>query len=189
MNDYTLLSSTYGEKIDGVIGYSFLSKYIFNINFDSGIIKIYRPGKFRYDEGGKVFHPDFTRLASQKVTVKDGRKVTADFYFDSGAGLNLLMSDEFEKDSSVLFHRRKPVVTEAQGLGGKKPMRLTVIKQVKVGPFRFRNVPVYLYNDESNILSYPRNAGLLGNDMIRRFNVTLNYNMKEIHLKPNSHFF
>ncbi|MEJ7611525.1 MAG: aspartyl protease family protein [Ferruginibacter sp.] len=188
VNDYSLLTSTFGEKIDGIIGYGLLSRYIFHINFDSAEIKIYRPGNFKYQAGGKILKPMFGRLPAQRATVRDRRKAVADFYLDTGAGLCLLMSESFIKDSSILFTRRKPVMTQAEGLGGKKPMRLTVVKQVKLGPYSFKNVPVYLYNDETNILSYPYTAGLLGNDLMRRFNMTLNYPKKEVHIIPNGHY-
>ena len=85
------------------------------------------------------------------------------------------------------FHR-KPVVTQAEGMGGRLQMRLTVIKEVKIGPYRFRNVPTYLYQDEYNVTSYPYVGGLVGNDLIRRFNLVLNYPGHEIHLSPNSHY-
>ena len=48
VNDYSLLSSVYGEKIDGIVGYSFLSRYIFDVNVDSATIKIYSNGNFKY---------------------------------------------------------------------------------------------------------------------------------------------
>jgi hypothetical protein len=35
INNYDILTQVYGEKIDGIIGYSVLSRYIFNINYDS----------------------------------------------------------------------------------------------------------------------------------------------------------
>ena len=35
INDYEILSSVYGEKIDGVIGYSLFSRYIIKIDYDS----------------------------------------------------------------------------------------------------------------------------------------------------------
>ena len=189
INDYSLLSASYGEKIDGVVGYGFLSRYVVNINFDSATIKIYRPGNYKYEDGGKIFRPQFRRLAAQAVMVRDARRNTPNFYMDTGAGLSLLMSETFVKDSGILRPGRKPVVTQAEGLGGKKPMRLTVVKQVKFGPYSFRNVPVHLYNDEANIFSYPYTMGLLGNDLLRRFNITLNYPKKEIHLIPNTHYF
>ena len=67
-------------------------------------------------------------------------------------------------------------------------MQLTVIKEVKIGPYKFRNVPVYVFEDTYNITSYPFLGGLIGNDILRRFNVTLNYGMRHMHLIPNSHF-
>jgi len=75
-----------------------------------------------------------------------------------------------------------------QGLGGKREMLLTIIKKVQIGPYRFRKVPTNILNDEYNAISYPFIAGLIGNDILRRFNLIINYPNKEIHLLPNSHF-
>lgn len=188
VNDYSLLSTIYGEKIDGIIGYSFLSRYILNINFDSGYIKIYTPGRFDYQNGGTILRPLFSRLAAQPVFVKDNIKTISNFYLDTGAGLCLLMTDKFIKDKNMILPRRKPVLTQAEGLGGKKNMLLTVVKTIRLGPYNFRNVPTYLYNDESNITSYPYTGGLIGNDLLRRFNIILNYPRKEIHITPNSYY-
>lgn len=67
-------------------------------------------------------------------------------------------------------------------------MRLTVIKEVRIGPYKFQSVPTYLYKDDYNVTSYPFTGGLLGNDLLRRFNIVYNYPSREIHLSPNSHF-
>jgi predicted metalloprotease with PDZ domain len=67
-------------------------------------------------------------------------------------------------------------------------MYLTIIKEVKIGPYRFRKVPTNILDDEYNATSYPFVGGLLGNDILRRFNITLNYPQKEIFLLPNRHF-
>ena len=98
------------------------------------------------------------------------------------------MSEKFAKDSAVLLSRRKPVITQAQGMGGKLQMRLTVIKEVKIGPYRFRQIPTYLYEDVYNVTSFPFTGGLIGNDLLRRFNMIINYPKREIHLLPNNHF-
>lgn len=67
-------------------------------------------------------------------------------------------------------------------------MQLMVMKELKLGPYRFRNVPTFVFEDENNVTSYPYMGGILGNDILRRFNVILNYPNSEIHLLPNSHF-
>jgi hypothetical protein len=77
---------------------------------------------------------------------------------------------------------------KAEGLGGKKSMNLTVIKEVRIGPYKFKKVPTYIFNDEYNVTNYPSLGGLIGNDILRRFNVILNYPQQEIFLKPNNRY-
>ncbi len=188
VNDYDVLSSVYGEKVDGIIGYGLFSRYIVKINFETNMIEVFSPGKFDYPSDGTMLHPVFTALPIQWMHIKDRKRTDFNFYFDTGAGLCFLMSEQYARDSNILLSRRKPVVTQAEGMGGRLQMRLTVIKEVKIGPYRFRNVPTYLYQDEYNVTSYPYVGGLVGNDLIRRFNLVLNYPGHEIHLSPNSHY-
>lgn len=188
INDYDILTSVYGEKIDGIIGYSFFSRYIVKLNYDSLFVEVYEPGKIIYPRGGTLLHPLFTALPIQPLTIKDSREVQANFYIDTGAGLCFLMSKQFQDDSMVLKKRRRPISIQVQGLGGKKEMLLTIIKQVQIGPYKFRKVPTNILDDEFNATSYPFLGGLIGNDILRRFNVILNYPRREIHLIPNKHF-
>ncbi len=188
VNDYDVLTSVYGEKIDGIIGYSFFRRYIVKINFDSTFIEVYSPGEMAYPKSSTTLHPVFTTLPIQNVQIKDRRKMDFNFYFDTGAGLCFLMSDQFADDSGIVMPKRKPLLTQAEGMGGKLQMRLTVLKMVQVGRYKFRNVPTYLYKDEYNVTSYPNVGGLLGIDLLRRFNMIINYPRREINLFPNGHF-
>ncbi|MDQ6608292.1 MAG: aspartyl protease family protein, partial [Bacteroidota bacterium] len=120
--------------------------------------------------------------------VKDEVTIDGRFLIDMGAGLNLLLSTDFIKDSALLRKNRKLYTKEAEGLGGKIDMYLTSIKEVKLGPYKFKNVPVNIFEDVNNVTSYPHLGGLIGNDLLRRFNVIINYGGKDFYLKPNSHF-
>ena len=188
INDYDILSSVYGQKIDGVIGYSLFSRYIMKIDYDSLVIGVYQPGRIKYPLNGFLLHPLFTALPIQPLTIRDAKTVSANFYFDTGAGLCFLMSKQFEDDSTVLKSHRKPVSIQVQGFGGKKQMLLTIMKEVKIGPYKFRRVPTNILDDEFNATSYPFIGGLVGSDILRRFNMIINYPKREIHLLPNSHY-
>jgi Trypsin-like serine proteases, typically periplasmic, contain C-terminal PDZ domain len=188
INDYEILSSVYGEKIDGIIGYSFFSRYIVKVDFDSLRVEVFEPGTIRYPPNGYLLHPLFTALPILPLRIKDDKSCIANFYLDSGAGLCFLLSKAFITDTPFLMKKRKFVSIQAEGLGGKKRMELTLIKEVKIGPYRFRKVPTNILNDEYNATSYPYVGGLLGNDILRRFNIVYNYPKKEIHLLPNRHY-
>jgi hypothetical protein len=189
VNDYEILTSVYGIRIDGIIGYSFFSRYIININYDLLQINVFSKGEYKYPAGGFMLFPMFTGLPMQTLQFTDSRKFVQRFYLDTGAGLNFLLSENYLNDSAVLKKKRKPpVVTQAEGVGGKMSMRLTTIKELKVGPYRFRRVPTFLFKDEYNVINYPFVGGLLGNDILRRFNITFNYAKQQVHIVPNLHF-
>jgi hypothetical protein len=188
INDYDLLTSVYGVKIDGIIGFSFLRRFIVRLDYDTHIIEIYRPGLYKYPRGGYLLKPNFSTLPLQLASIHDEKQVTGRFIFDTGAGLSFLLSRDFVDDSTLFKKNRKFFPTQAEGLGGKRQMEVGVVKEVKLGPYKFRKVPVHVFDDNYNVTSYPMLGGLIGNDILRRFNVILNYPEQSIHLKPNTHF-
>ncbi|MFN5055484.1 MAG: aspartyl protease family protein [Bacteroidota bacterium] len=189
VNDYEILTNVYGIKIDGIIGYSFFVRYIVHINYDNTIITVHTTGEYKYPRGGYMLNPIFTAIPIQQTQFKDSRELMQRFYFDTGAGLNFLISESYARDSAVLHRKRRPpVITQAEGLGGKMVMRYTVVKWVKVGPYKFRKVPTHVFEDPYNVTNYPLLGGLLGNDLLRRFNTTFNYVKQELHIVPNSQF-
>ncbi len=188
INDYELLTTVYGERIDGIIGYSIISRYILKIDYDSMKLSFFSKGTMRYPKGGYLLKPTISQLVSQPMRVKDEKAIYSRFLFDIGAGLCLLLSREFVDDSAFFSKKRKRYIKEAEGLGGKIDMELTVMKEARVGPYKFRNVPVFIFDDEYNVSSYPYMGGIVGNDLLRRFNVILNYGKGDIHITPNTHY-
>lgn len=188
VNDYQTLTSVYGEKIDGIIGYSFLSRYILKINYDSAYIDVCTRGSIKYPKGGYLFRPFINTLPIQAATIRDSRTVQTRFLYDIGAGLCVLFSKDFIEDSAFLKKKRKTFAKQAEGLGGKIDMHITVLKEFRLGPYKFKKIPVNIFDDEFNVTSYPSMGGLIGNDLLRRFNCIINYAKREFHLKPNTHF-
>jgi hypothetical protein len=188
INDYDILSSVYGEKIDGIIGYSFISRYIIKIDYDSLHISVYTKGRIKYPRGGYLMKPILVNIPVASAMVRDVEEVNGRFYFDTGAGMCLLLSSDFVEDSVILRSKSKWYYSQAEGLGGKTPMKQGILRQFKFGPYKFRNIPTYIFDDEYNITSYPYLGGLIGNDLLRRFNLIINYGARDIHLTPNSHF-
>ena len=189
INDYEILSSVYGEHIDGIIGYSFFMRYIVKINYDSSKIYVYSKGSIKYPKGGYLLRPLLVSIPIQSGRIRDqDQDVFGRFYFDTGAGLCLLLSSDFVSDSLKFGPRKKMLHTQAEGLGGKAQMKITTIREFRLGPYRFRKVPAYIFDDDYNVTSYPYLGGLIGNDLLRRFNIIINYEKRDIHLLPNTHY-
>jgi hypothetical protein len=188
VNDYSILTAVYGERIDGIIGYSLLSRYIVKLNYDSLKMEIWSQGTMRYPRGGYLVKPYISTLPVHTARVKDEGAYTTRFLHDIGAGVCLMVSQDFADDSSLIRKKRKLYPKEGEGIGGTIVMNMTVVKELKIGPYRFRNVPTYIFEDNFNVTSYPYLGGLIGNDILRRFNTIFNYQKRDIYLIPNTHY-
>jgi hypothetical protein len=188
INNYDLLTSVYGVKIDGIIGFSFLRRFIVKIDYDHQLIEVLTPGYIKYPRGGYLMHPNFSSLPYHNALIEENNSINGRFILDTGAGLCMLLSQDFVEDSSFVSKKTKLYPTQTEGIGGKKIMNLTVMREMHLGPYKFKKVPTYIFTDDYNVTSYPYLGGLIGNDLLRRFNVILNYPDQAIYIKPNNHF-
>lgn len=187
INDYELLTSANGVKIDGIIGFSLLRRYIVYIDHDNNLLEFYETGEIKYPKRGYLMHPQIKGIPIFEAHLEDENNRSGNFYFDTGAGLCILMSEQYETDSAILPKNRPIFLTQAEGIG-KKTMQITTVKKIKIGPYKFTKVPSHVFDDEYNVTYYPKTGGLIGNDLLRRFNMILNYRDSSIHLQPNTHF-
>ncbi len=186
--DYGVLSALYGERIDGIAGYSLLSRYIVKINYETRELAFWTNGTLKYPKGGYVLRPRISKLPYLPAQIKDATRHRLNYLFDIGAGLTVLFSDDYIRDSAFLKKKRKKYLKQGEGLGGKVDFYLSVMKELKIGPYRFRNIPINVFDDEFNVTSYPSSGGIVGNDIFRRFNCIFNYRNSEVYIKPNKFF-
>ena len=75
VSDYDILSSVYGDRIDGIIGFSFFTRYIVKFDYDSSIMYVYSKGNFKYPRGGFMLKPAVVNLPVESGTIRDIREV------------------------------------------------------------------------------------------------------------------
>ncbi|MGH2565938.1 MAG: aspartyl protease family protein, partial [Ginsengibacter sp.] len=90
VNDYSILTSVYGERIDGIIGFSLLNRYIVKIDYDSLKLDFFSRGTYRYPKGGYLFKPILNSLPVMNLRVRDAINTNSRFLFDIGAGLCMM---------------------------------------------------------------------------------------------------
>ena len=189
INDYSVLTSIYGVRINGVIGYALLSRYIVSIDYEKQYVEWFAPGPYSYPRKGTLLRPSINKLPAHPFLIQELQAKSYPLLIDIGAGLNMLFSERFAKEAGVLDPTRKSWVTSGEGIGGQIELRLTLLKSLRIGPYRFKKIPITIFDDSYNVTNYPHWAGLIGNDLLRRFNTVLNYPAAEIHLKPNRFFY
>ncbi|WP_346235967.1 aspartyl protease family protein [Niabella insulamsoli] len=186
--DYDVLSALYGEKIDGIVGYAVLSRFILKIDYEAHVLTFCTNGSIRYPRGGFTMRPRLTTIPYLAAEVRDATEHDFNYLFDIGAGLTVLFSEDYMQEKKFQKSKRKRYLKQGEGLGGRVTFDFSVMKSLKIGPYKFRNVPINIFDDEHNITSYPQIGGIIGNDIFRRFNCILNYKSRQIHLTPNKFF-
>ncbi|MFN5418875.1 MAG: pepsin/retropepsin-like aspartic protease family protein, partial [Sphingomonadales bacterium] len=155
VNDYSVLTSIYGVRIDGVIGYAMLSRYIVSIDYNKQLMDWYAPSAFTYPKKGFLLNPQINRLPAYPLTIQELQTKNYPMLIDIGAGLNLLFSERFAKEAGVLDPQRKSWITSGEGIGGQIELRLTLLRSLRIGPYRFKKVPITIFDDSNNVTNYP----------------------------------
>ncbi len=186
--DIEIMSYLYGKEIHGIIGLPLQKKYITKINYDKKEISFWSFGKTKFPRSGFYITPNIHNFAYSATQIEDAKKIIFNYMFDSGAALTMLFSSQYVNEKKFLSSDRKKYKKRLQGLGGDIEFDITMIKHVTFGKYRFKNIPVNIFNDENNITSYPLNGGLMGNEILRRFNTVFDYNAKIFHFAPNGNY-
>lgn len=183
-----ILSFLYGRKIHGIIGYPLLQKYITKIDYDKNEISFWTFGKTKFPKRGFYVRPNIQTFPYYIGEIEDLRRTPFSYMFDSGAALTLLLSNAYVSERNFLSPERIIFKKKLRGLGGEIDFDISVTKKFRFGKYTFQNVPINMFEDENNIFSYPKNGGLVGNEILRRFNSVFDYNARLFHFIPNKHF-
>src|SRR5688572_2885427 len=79
INDYSILTAVYGERIDGIIGYAVINRYIMKLDYDSMKLTFCTKGTIRYPRGGYLLKPTINFLPAQSLRVRDDETITSRF--------------------------------------------------------------------------------------------------------------
>jgi hypothetical protein len=183
------LSADLGTRLDGIVGYEILNQYVTRIDFDQKKMSFYKDIR-AIDTSGYTSIPfEFNKNVliprfPITITLDNGESFTGRVMFDTGNAFPLLVSTPFSKYHN--FDQKLGISSEEGGRGMHSVTRdkLANITSMSFNGFRFGKMGVRLtINDQAE----PRDGylGILGIEVIKRFNVILDYAEKKIYLKPN----
>jgi hypothetical protein len=125
-----------------------------------------------------------------KVDVNDSVSISGEFLFDLGSGgsvsLTSVVSQEYNLmnsiDSKVAFF------SKYGGVGGESSGYNFFASKVLLGDFTFNNVFMEFSTDASGAFASKKYLGIIGNKILERFNVYIDFINNNLYLKPNNKF-
>ncbi|MDH7445239.1 aspartyl protease family protein [Aquimarina sp. 2201CG14-23] len=191
--DLQKLSERSGRKIEGIIGYDILKQYSTRFDFENNMITLYDkdeeitglddyvqiPLKF---DGIPIPQIDLT------FTLRDGSTRTGNFLFDSGANMTLLFNTPYALKNDLKNKSGKTVIGKARGLNKSTTYTKGTIEKLRFNGFEFDDLPVDISEGKEGVSGSNKYAGILGAQIINRFDMVLDYKNKLLFVKPNSKF-
>jgi hypothetical protein len=190
--NFSSLSNDIGSRLDGIIGYEILNQYVTQIDFD-------RKKLLFFDQITAVDTTGYTGIPFEfskniliprfpiSVTLANGQTFTGKVMFDTGNAFSLIVSTPFSKYHDFSSKLGQTSLTSGRGVNAITQDQLANIKAMSFNGFNFGEMGIRLtVNDKAE----PKDGylGILGIEVIKRFNVILDYAHKKIYLKPNKSY-
>jgi predicted aspartyl protease len=186
------LAQRIGHPIDGIVGYEILSRYVVGIDHDTNTLRIETHDEFEPVAGRRSWR---FRLRMNIPTIdatiglSDGTTLRGSFLIDTGAGGTLLFTTPFV-DRHDLLRRVGPSyrILSAGLTTSRNEGYEARVGYLSLFGERFLGTPVHLSRSESGVRAMKAYAGLIGNDVLRRFNTTFDYKARRMWVERNETF-
>ena len=178
-----------GMMIDGVIGWELLSQYAVRVDYDAMRIEVYDTKRFDYDLGvtaydvevqGTVVFTDVT------VVLESGDTFTGKVLVDTGSGGCISFNTPFAGENDLLAKMGDNYARETQSLSTASSRIYTaMLASLSFGDHEFAEVPANVATAEAGALSWSGIMGILGNGVLKRFNMFIDLQEQRMYLDPN----
>ncbi|MEQ9423440.1 MAG: aspartyl protease family protein [Cyclobacteriaceae bacterium] len=180
-----------GSIDDGVLGQQQINQYVVEIDYDSQKLRFYDPDSYNYTGDGEVIDIGLEiGIPSIDVTyvLNDGKEVRGRALIDTGAAMAANINTPTVEENNLIEKTEKKIARKAFGGTGEFTIYEARIAGIKFGGLEFKQVPTSMSTLTSGPLSNPNYLGLIGNPIMRQFNIILDYNNSRMILEPNSNF-
>lgn len=174
-----------GLNCDGVVGYNIVENKAVEINYDRHIFVLHDPAKLTHSGYGSMPIQQTPEGTFIPASLYDGqRKASGWFLFDTGALLTASSSMPFASENHLTLQTSGKATTKGTGSSFRTSM-IAPLPGLVVAGFRLSGVPVQFEPDNQG---YYGRDGIIGNLVLKRFNLIINYPGKILYLKPNAEF-
>jgi hypothetical protein len=172
------------ERYDGGIGYKIFEGKILEINYDKSILIAHTNLPKNINEYTKCNFRKIGGLYFIELTlIVNGKEITAWYDFDTGNTYTLSLQSAFVKENPSFSSLKKLGEATSTGIGPQKVYSDKVsMPIIKIGGEEIKAFPVLLQKNETLAFN------ICGSEILKRFNIIVDYPNEKIYLKRNNLF-
>lgn len=169
----------------GILGYDFLSRFTTTIDYENETISFYEPDSVNAGSNGPAIDaPLVHNVFSITASVNGSHEGT--FLLDTGANASMIRRD-FVEEHGLADLGELPRI-KIIGAGGEEEVALVRFERLEVGGSVIDEPVFAVTSGERGVASFEGISGIIGNDVLERFAVTLDYRSQTVRLERNGRF-
>jgi PDZ domain/Aspartyl protease len=172
---------------EGIVGASIFNHLVVQIDYEKKLLKLTDPKKFSYSGDATIIpligSDKGTPKVDLTVTLNDGTTMDRQVVLDLGASHALALNTALEHKVPLPEKNVKGYL--GTGVDGRLFGHIGRIQSLTLGPHTFNNV-IVSFTDIASASCGPKSNGNLGQEILKRFNVTIDYTGNQMILVPNN---
>ncbi len=171
----------------GIVGYDVISRFVVTIDYDSTRLVLHDPKTFRWSGREAALPMKLNGVVPSLEAVLDGR-YRGQFRLDVGSSSTVDVHTPFVRTNALEKRLRDPRDVSGAGFGGAFSSSLGRLHTMAIGPYTWRDPMVTLSRTSEGALASEDFAGNIGNRVLERFRVTLDYDGRRVWLEPGRRY-
>ncbi|SER19682.1 aspartyl protease family protein [Neolewinella agarilytica] len=178
-----------GSNIQGILGADFLMRFVVEIDYRKGYITLHEPRSYKPGPRHVEVPAGFIRnraYLNLPIAVSANEVSPRKLLLDSGAGLTLLIHTFGDSTSTATDLPALTVPTYiGNGLGGSLEGSVGRSRAVRLAGRELNGVVTYFQPlDTAGMAFLNDREGIVGNRILKRFNVVIDYIRNKVYFKP-----
>jgi hypothetical protein len=182
-----MFSRYFWRDFAGVVGYDVISRFVVTIDYDSTRLVLHDPKTFTWTGREAALPMKLNGVVPSVEAVLDGR-YRGQFRLDVGSSSTVDVHTPFAKRNALEKRLRGARDVSGAGFGGAFSSSLGRLHTMAIGPYAWRDPMVTLSRTNEGALASEDFAGNIGNRILERFRVTLDYDGRRVWLEPGTRY-
>ncbi|MDA6071098.1 clan AA aspartic protease [Flavobacterium sp. AC] len=182
-----------GHGTEGRFGWDLFKDKVVELNYDKDLMVVHSKlpknieGNKKFSKLKMEFYKEYCFLVSSEI--KQGKASEKDlFLFDTGYQRTAMLDNDLLAEKKFPVQNMKIIkkVIMRGGQGNEIPVITSNLEMLTIGKFKLKNVPVQQTTTSKPVKG--KNIHILGNEVLKRFNIFLDFQNKVVYLRPNHLF-
>jgi hypothetical protein len=175
------------RNMAGVIGYDVISRFVVHIDYDDSVLVLFDPATWSY-RGKEPPLPMVMNGTVPALTAKLDGQDEGLFRLDVGSSSTVDLHSPFAKEKRIEARLGRPQRMDGVGFGGSFTSAIGRLRSMSLGPYEWDDPIVSVAHATEGAFASEEFAGNIGNRILERFRVTLDYQRRQVYLEPGKRY-